>query len=105
MDFTALAEAAVNASEGVEVYGPVEQGTFLQAMGIKERAEMLLRKIKDGAGPDADENRKRIDTAWKRLIDRGGSGMGKVYKAMAIVPECGGKRPPVGFGGDVDANA
>jgi len=27
--------------------------------------------------------------------------MGKVYKAMAIVPESDGKRRPVGFGGDV----
>ncbi|RDL32101.1 uncharacterized protein BP5553_09503 [Venustampulla echinocandica] len=103
VDFTALAEAAVNASEGVEVHGPVEQGAFLQAMGIKERAEMLLGKIKGDT--DADENRKRIDTAWKRLIDRGGSGMGKVYKAMAIVPESGGTRKPVGFGGDVDSSA
>jgi hypothetical protein len=65
-------------------------------MGIKERAEMLLR----GSTAD-DEKKKRVEGAWKRLIDRGGSGMGKVYKAMAIVPEAGGKRRPVGFGGDV----
>lgn len=95
VDFNALAEAALGASEGVEVHGPVEQGSFLLSMGIKERAEMLTKAL---AG---DEKKKTIEGAWKRLIDRGGSGMGKVYKAMAIVPEAGGKRRPVGFGGDI----
>lgn len=97
VDFTALAEAALGASQGIEVHGPVEQGMFLQAMGIKERAEMLMK------GLTKDEEKTRIEGAWKRLVDRGGSGMGKVYKAMAIVPESGGRRRPVGFGGDVDA--
>jgi hypothetical protein len=27
--------------------------------------------------------------------------MGKVYKVLAVVPESGGRRRPVGFGGDV----
>jgi NADH dehydrogenase [ubiquinone] 1 alpha subcomplex assembly factor 7 len=98
VDFVSLAEAALGASLGVEVHGPVEQGAFLLAMGIKERAEMLLK----GTNLD-DEKRARMETAWKRLIDRGSSGMGKVYKAMAIIPENGGKRRPVGFGGDVAA--
>jgi SAM-dependent MidA family methyltransferase len=97
VDFTALAEAALGASSGVEVHGPVEQGAFLLSMGIKERAEMLMRGLGD------EEKKKGIDGAWRRLVDRGGSGMGKVYKAMAIVPESGGKRRPVGFGGDVEA--
>lgn len=96
VDFAALAEAALNASDGVEVHGPVEQAMFLLEMGIKERAEMLTK----GPGLD-DEKKKRVESAWKRLIDRGGSGMGKVYKAMAIIPESNGKRRPVGFGGDV----
>lgn len=99
VDFTALAEAALGASPGVEIHGPVEQGMFLQAMGIKERAEMLMK------GLIKDEEKTRIEGAWKRLVDRGGSGMGKVYKAMAIIPETGGRRRPVGFGGDVDAGA
>jgi NADH dehydrogenase [ubiquinone] 1 alpha subcomplex assembly factor 7 len=96
VDFTALAEAALNASLEVEVHGPVEQGTFLLGMGIKERAEMLLQNSKLD-----EEKKKRIESAWKRLTDRGGSGMGKVYKAMAIVPDSNGQRRPVGFGGDV----
>lgn len=96
VDFTALAEAALAASDRIEVHGPVEQAMFLLGMGIKERAEILIK----GAGMD-DEKKQRVESAWKRLIDRGGSGMGKVYKAMAIIPELNGKRRPVGFGGDV----
>jgi len=96
VDFTALAEAALGASPGVEVHGPVEQGQFLLGMGIKERAEMLMKALQG-------EKKKGVEGAWRRLVDRGGSGMGKVYKAMAIVPETGGRRRPVGFGGDVDA--
>lgn len=97
VDFTALADSALVASPGVEVHGPVEQGTFLLTMGIKERAEMLIKASKLDS-----EKRERVNGAWQRLIDRGGSGMGKVYKAMAILPESGGKRRPVGFGGDIN---
>lgn len=95
VDFTALAEAALAASPGVEVHGPVEQAWFLSSMGIRERAEILMRGVDD-------KRRKEIEGACERLVDRGPNGMGKVYKAMAIVPENGGKRRPVGFGGDVE---
>ncbi|ESZ93021.1 hypothetical protein SBOR_6592 [Sclerotinia borealis F-4128] len=97
VDFIALAEAAMNASEGVEVHGPMEQGGWLGSMGIKERAEMLIK----GLGKKDDEVKSRVEGAWRRLVDRGGSGMGKVYKVMAVVPENGGRRKPVGFGGGV----
>ena len=43
----------------------------------------------------------KIDGAWKRLVDKGPDGMGKLYKALAILPENDGRRRPVGFGGDV----
>lgn len=94
VDFAGLAEAALKASEGVEVHGPVAQAGFLEAMGISERAAMLAKK----ASP---ERAKDIEKAWKRLVDRGPGGMGKVYKALAILPENDGRRRPVGFGGDV----
>ena len=96
VDFTALAEAALNASARVEVHGPVEQGSFLQAMGIRERAQRLLQEC---ASSD-QEKWQRLDGGWKRLIDRRG-GMGKTYKAMAIVPASGVSCRPTGFGGDV----
>lgn len=97
VDFLALAESALNASPGVEVHGPVEQAFFLGTMGIQERAERLL----EGTGDE--EVKRRLESAWKRLVDRGPTGMGRIYKAMAVVPfkEVGGVRRPVGFGGDV----
>ena len=95
VDFTALAEAALEVNENIEVYGPVEQGDFLRALGIEDRAKQILRGISD------EDKRKEVESAWKRLVERGASGMGRIYKAMAMVPESGGRRRPVGFGGDV----
>lgn len=97
VDFTSLAEAAIEASEGVEVHGPVDQADFLHSMGIAERAEQLLR----GVAADDKEKHKTLETAWRRLVDKGPNGMGKLYKALAIVPENSGRRRPVGFGGGV----
>ncbi|OAA59383.1 DUF185 domain protein [Cordyceps fumosorosea ARSEF 2679] len=94
VDFAAIAEAATLASDGVEVHGPLPQADFLEQMGIRERAAALAR----GADREAAE---AIDKACRRLVDRGPSGMGKVYKVMAILPENDGQRRPVGFGGDV----
>lgn len=97
VDFTALAHAAIAASPNVAVHGPVEQASFLSAMGGAERAGMLAR----GAGDD--EGRRRVEGAWRRLVDRGPVGMGKVYKVMGLVPfREGSVRRPVGFGGDVE---
>ncbi|KAI4692844.1 uncharacterized protein J4E88_001212 [Alternaria novae-zelandiae] len=97
VDFLALADAALDASPGVEVHGPVEQSFFLSTMGIKERADRLLKAAKD------EDTRRRLETGWKRLVDRGPNGMGKTYKAMAIVPykKQGPVRRPIGFGGDI----
>lgn len=98
VDFTAIAEFATLTSEGVEVHGPVNQGDFLETMGIRERAEMLTK------APGADkETISNIEKAWKRLVDKGPDGMGKLYKVLAILPENDGRRRPVGFGGDVTA--
>lgn len=99
VDFAAIAEAALRVSEGVEVHGPVEQGAFLEGMGIRERAEMLLRSIRQRE--EGDRKVADVEKAWKRLVDRSPGGMGKVYKALAILPENDGQRRPVGFGGDV----
>ncbi|KAK1832304.1 putative S-adenosyl-L-methionine-dependent methyltransferase-domain-containing protein [Podospora conica] len=93
VDFAGIAEAALKASEGVEVHGPVEQGAWLRLMGGKERAEALVR-----ARP---ESKGAVEGAWGRLVDGGVNGMGRLYKVMAVVPEGGGRRRPVGFGGDV----
>ncbi|KAL1874299.1 hypothetical protein Daus18300_003663 [Diaporthe australafricana] len=101
VDFAAVAEAALRASDGVEVHGPVEQAAFLEGMGIRERAEVLVKVLRQKG--DAQTKSADVERAWKRLVDRGPDGMGKTYKALAILPENDGKRRPVGFGGDVGA--
>ncbi|KAI9688738.1 MAG: hypothetical protein M1822_001095 [Bathelium mastoideum] len=118
VDFLALAEAAVRASPGVEVHGPVEQGVWLEAMGGRARVAQLVKGAMERAsqreGKMLEEGKKdglrgdveRIEGGWRRLVDRGTQGMGRIYKAMAIVPyvevEKGGvRRRPVGFGGHV----
>lgn len=95
VDFSALAEAAMLASPGVECHGPVDQAYFLESMGVQARAEMLARGVRD------EGKKKELERSWRRLVDRGPGGMGKVYKVLAILPENGGRRRPVGFGGDV----
>ena len=96
VDFMALAETALAASPAVEVHGPVEQGGWLQSMGIRERADIICK----GLGED-EGGKKRVRGAIQRLVERGGGAMGKLYKVLAIVPERDGRRP-VGFGGGVE---
>lgn len=99
VDFTALAEAAINASKGSWVVGPIDQGLFLNNMGIQERAEALMKGIYSPG------KKARIEGACKRLVDMGPDGMGKVYKVMVVVPYRLSQRTknalPVGFGGSV----
>ncbi|GAB7363624.1 hypothetical protein MBLNU230_g4194t2 [Neophaeotheca triangularis] len=114
VDFIALAESAINASPGVEVHGPVDQARFLAAMGIEERVAQLVKRAVDrerGGGVEGEKEKltelvKRVEGGWKRLVDTGPHGMGRLYQVMAIVPhtpskEGGARRRPVGFGGDV----
>lgn len=101
VDFMALAEAAINASPGVEVHGPVEQGAWLEVMGIRERADMLIKQgLEEDGDLEEEKLKRRVRGAVERLVERGGGGMGRLYKVLAIVPERGGTKP-VGFGGDV----
>ncbi|KAK4542559.1 hypothetical protein LTR36_006607 [Oleoguttula mirabilis] len=115
VDFLGLAETAIHSSPGVEVHGPVDQARFLTAMGIEERAAQLVKLAVDkerGGGSGGKEKSeltevvKRIEGGWKRLVDRGPQGMGRLYQVMAIVPfappkEGQARRRPVGFGGHV----
>lgn len=116
VDFLALAETALGSSPAVEVHGPVDQGRFLTAMGIEERAAQLVKQAVDrerGGGGVVGEDKtgltevaKRIESGCRRLIDRSPQGMGILYQVMAIVPykpatDGGARRRPVGFGGDV----
>ncbi|CAK3819777.1 Hypothetical predicted protein [Lecanosticta acicola] len=114
VDFMALAETAINSSPGVEVHGPLDQGRFLTAMGIEQRAAQLVKRAvdKERGGSTGEDKKeltdivKRVESGWKRLVDQSPQGMGRLYQVMAIVPfkpvpEGQPRRRPVGFGGDV----
>lgn len=102
VDFEGVAEGALSGSEGVDVHGPVEQAGWLGAMGGRERMDVLRAR-----GEEERDVRDRVEEGWRRLVDRGPGGMGKVYKVMGVVARgAGGRgegRRPVGFGGDVEA--
>jgi NADH dehydrogenase [ubiquinone] 1 alpha subcomplex assembly factor 7 len=82
VDFHALALAARGA--GVRIFGPAEQGAWLNAMGIKLRAASLA-KVAPERGPEIAAARARLT---------GPDQMGRLFKAMALIapgwPEPGG---------------
>lgn len=73
VDFEALARAAREG--GAVAHGPVEQGAFLRALGIKARAEALKARA-------TPEQARDIDVAERRLTAR--DEMGSLFKVMAL---------------------
>ena len=78
VDFHRLAQAA--AAQGARVHGIVAQGDFLQALGIEARAEALKARATQAQAVD-------IDQALARLTERGATGMGELFKVLAITHE------------------
>ena len=74
VDFHHIARAA---GAGLRVHGPVQQGDFLEALGIGARATALKRR----ATPQQSEE---IDRALERLTSRGRSGMGELFKVLGL---------------------
>ena len=75
VDFFILGQAAE--SIGAAVQGPVTQGRFLRELGIDARAEAL----RGGANAEQAAN---ITAAVARLTESGRTGMGDLFKVMAI---------------------
>jgi len=75
VDFAAIAQAARD--NGAATFGPVGQGDFLDALGIRDRAEQLAARNPGVAGD--------IFSAVARLIDA--DQMGTLFKALAIMPK------------------
>src|SRR5262249_57354401 len=73
--FQALAQAAEGM--GARVHGPLPQGEFLRRLGIEERAAAL----KAAAPPDYAGT---IDAALTRLTSEDRTGMGRLFKAIAV---------------------
>ncbi|KAL8680687.1 MAG: hypothetical protein Q9186_003127 [Xanthomendoza sp. 1 TL-2023] len=68
VDFMAVVEAALGASQKIEVHGPVEQGVFLEQLGIKERAEMLIRGLEKKSEKGAMERSGTEGKAQSEVI-------------------------------------
>lgn len=75
VDFQSFAQAAT--SMGAAVQGPVTQAHFLSELGIEARAKALLK----GA---SGEQAHKITTAVARLTESGRTGMGELFKVMAL---------------------
>ncbi|MBJ6124747.1 SAM-dependent methyltransferase [Microvirga sp. BT325] len=78
VDFHRLAQAA--ASQGARAHGIAAQGDFLQALGIEARAKALKARATPLQATD-------IDQALDRLTERGPTGMGELFKVLAITHE------------------
>lgn len=86
VDFASLALAARAA--GALPHGPATQRDFLLTIGLAERAA----RLKQNATP---EQARAIDTALERLTDPAPTGMGTLFKVLAVTPE--GFPMPPGF--------
>jgi NADH dehydrogenase [ubiquinone] 1 alpha subcomplex assembly factor 7 len=75
VDFSALANSAELI--GGRIHGPLSQRDFLLGLGIEKRAAML----KSQAAP---EKVAEIDSALARLTATGPTGMGELFKVLAI---------------------
>ena len=73
---------------GAAVYGPIDQGDFLRAIGIDLRTKSLSER----ASPERAEEFQR---ARARLVGKGEGEMGAMFKTMAIADRK--IRPPPGF--------
>lgn len=75
VDFEALARHARSA--GAAVFPPLEQASFLLALGIESRAAALFRAA-DAAG------RAAVEAALARLVGRSPADMGALFKVLAV---------------------
>jgi SAM-dependent MidA family methyltransferase len=75
VDFERIGEAGLRA--GAALHGPATQRDFLLALGLAERAARLSQK----ASP---AQREAISQAFDRLTATGATGMGELFKAIAL---------------------
>lgn len=75
VDFARMAQAGLQARAAA--HGPVRQGDFLLALGLAERAQVL-------AGKATPEQAQAVRAAFDRLTARGATGMGDLFKVLAV---------------------
>ncbi|WOI54630.1 class I SAM-dependent methyltransferase [Parvularcula sp. LCG005] len=76
VDFGALARTARHAD--VRVDGPVQQGDFLERLGLIARLEQLLAAVQD------EQSRTQLVAGTGRLMERDATGMGALFKVLAL---------------------
>lgn len=79
VDFAGIKEQVLRAqpANAISVFGAVDQASFLTSLGIDLRKQVLAQR---SSTPQA------IDSEYERLLSKAPNGMGKLYKAMAILP-------------------
>ncbi len=85
VDFAAMARSA--RATGAAVYGPIDQGDFLRALGIDVRTRALAER--------APERANEFEEARRRLVGKGEGEMGALFKAMVVTNRS--VPPPPGF--------
>lgn len=86
VDFAAMARSA--SATGASVYGPIDQGDFLRALGI----DMRTRALAERAPPERAEE---FEAARRRLVGKAEGEMGALFKAMVVANRS--VPPPPGF--------
>jgi SAM-dependent MidA family methyltransferase len=75
VDFARVAQAGL--SSGAAAHGPAMQRDFLLALGLAARAQALSRKANR-------EQAITIEAAFDRLTEQGATGMGELFKVLAL---------------------
>ncbi len=75
VDFQALARAAEDV--GARAHGPVEQGAFLNRLGIETRAQALMKSA-------TEDGQKLITAGLARLTGPSPEGMGSLFKVLGV---------------------
>ncbi|KAJ2863880.1 hypothetical protein GGI22_001851 [Coemansia erecta] len=82
VDFSYLRYAATGRAQ---CHGPIEQGSFLHAMGIQARLQQLVQSTVD------QKVQQNLVDCYKRLTDP--YSMGRIYKVLAVLPNSMSKVP------------
>lgn len=75
VDFARMAQAGLQA--GAAAHGPATQRDFLAALGLAQRAQALSARA-------APEQAAAISAAFDRLTETGATGMGELFKVLAL---------------------
>ena len=84
VDFAAMARSA--SAAGAAVYGPIDQGDFLRAIGIDLRTKALAERA-------TLDHAEEFERARARLVGKGQGEMGALFKTLRS-PTADCARPP-----------